>query len=35
MVPKLTAGLKQAKYKNKIAGITWLFFLNASVQSLA
>jgi hypothetical protein len=33
MVPKLTAGDRQAKYKNKIAGSTCRFFLNASVQS--
>lgn len=33
IVPKETAGAKQAKYRNRTAGITCLFFLNASVQS--
>ena len=33
IVPKLTAGDKQAKYKKSIAGMTFFLFLNASVQS--
>jgi hypothetical protein len=33
MVPKLTAGDRQAKYKNKMAGMTCRFLEKASVQS--
>jgi hypothetical protein len=33
IVPKLTAGDKHAKYRNRIAGMTCRFFANASVQS--
>jgi hypothetical protein len=33
IVPKLTAGDRHAKYKKRMAGITFLLLLKASVQS--
>jgi hypothetical protein len=33
IVPKLIAGERQAKYKNRIAGTTFFMFLKPSVQS--
>lgn len=35
IVPKLIAGARHAKYRNRIAGTTFLMFFNPSVQSEA